>query len=72
MNIERKENPCKKCVYHSYDCHVKCFQFKEWRQTEDLYKEMVNKERFKSQNYNSYRFGKDAKYKHAKSRKSKS
>lgn len=70
--IERKENPCKKCLYHSYDCHAKCFKYIEWKQTEDLYKEFVNKERKKNQNYCSYRFSQDGKYKHAKSRRAKS
>lgn len=70
--IERKDNPCKKCNHHSYDCHVKCFKYIEWRQAEDAYKEFVDKERKKHQNYCSYRFEQDGKFKHAKGRRAKS
>ena len=63
---DRYENPCKTCAHHSYDCHANCFQYKEWKNNEEAYKQFIEKQRHSYRDYNQYRYKQNAKYRHIK------
>ena len=63
---DRYENPCKNCSHRSYDCHTKCFQYKEWKNNEEAYKQYIEKQKSAYKDYNQYKYKQNAKYRHIK------
>ena len=61
--------PCKACNYHSWDCHAKCFQYKEWQQLHELHKMELDEERFKRRDIDIYKKNRRGAYEHHKNRR---
>jgi len=67
--MEKPNNPCQHCNYHTWDCHTNCFKYKEFEQLNELYKNELRKERFNTyQNMSNYKRSKKNKYEHDKNR----